>query len=350
MYVHRGYFPSLAGAETMARVIAKQMQQRGHTVQLLMSTHEDTVQHTTFDGVPVVAVPALHPQALQEILEWRPDIVHAIDTVDPHFPRAALTMAQVWRTPFVITPASAIETWQDVPATMEVCCAADMVFVLTNKEAERFCQYGVNSKRLVVTGQGAHLLGNPDPDGFRRRYGITGPLVLFLGRKVHFKGYKTLLEATRQVWVQRDDTIFLFMGPRWDTACLDTFDTFAHPRIIEVEEADEQEKYSALSACDLLCLPTMIDVFPLVFVEAWACGKPVITAPFPGAAEVVRHGIDGLIVEQEPASLSEAIIALLNDPQRRQALGTAGRERVQYELNWAVVVDRIEEGYRRCFT
>ena len=345
LYVHRGYFPSIAGAETMARVIAERMQQRGHAVQLLMATHENTIQRTTYNGVAITAVPLLDAQALQEIQEWQPEILHSIDAVDPFFPRAALTRARAGKRPFMITPASAIETWQDSKATMAVCREAEAVFVLTNEEAERFRCDGVDARKLVITGQGSYLQGTPNPASFRRRYDIVGPLVLFLGRKLYFKGYQTLLEATRHVWTQLPDTIFMFMGPRWDADCVDLFRTFADPRIIELEVADEQEKYSALTACDVLCLPTTVDVFPLVFVEAWACGKPVITAPFPGAAEVVRDGKDGLIVEREPVALAKAIVTLLNDPGRRLVLGEAGRQRVRRELNWDVVADRILEGY-----
>lgn len=329
----------------MARMIARRVQQRGHVVQLLTGTHEDTIQHAAFDGLTVTAVPSFDPPVLQKIREWQPEILHVIDAVDPSFPHAALTMAQAWKLPLMITPASAIETWQDSTATMAVCRAAERVFVLTNAEAERFRRCGVDAKKLVVTGQGSHLEGTPDPAGFRRRYSITGPLVLFLGRKVSFKGYQILLEATRHTWAQRDDSMFMFVGPRWDSDCGEQFRTFADPRIIELEMVEEQEKYSALTACDVLCLPTTIDVFPLVFVEAWACGKPVITATFPGAAEVIHDGEDGLIVKPEPVALADAIVALLNDPERRLALGEAGRARVKRELNWDAVVDCIVEAY-----
>jgi len=333
----------------MARLIAKCMQQRGHTVHLCMGAQRQAPHEMTEEGLTISALLSLEPEYVKRVIGWKPDIVHAIDTVDPYYPRAALGIAQRWRVPFVITPASAIDTWHDVEDTLAVCRSADLVFVLSNTEAMRFQSHGVAAERLVSIGQGAHLSDSWDAAGFRQRYGINTSLVMFLGRKVRSKGYGLLLEASRHIWVKRSDAVILFMGPRLDDDCAYLFETFADPRIIELPTMNEHEKHSALRACDLLCLPTMIDVFPLVFVEAWVCGKPVVTTPFPGVADVVRDGVDGVVAEPNPLSLAQAIITLLDDPERRHALGAAGRQRVTHELNWESIADQIEAGYARCY-
>ncbi|GAB4195206.1 MAG: hypothetical protein OHK0022_11760 [Roseiflexaceae bacterium] len=348
LFVHRGYYPSLAGAEAMARLLAAQIQRRGHTVHLCMAARQPTALSLMEDGLAVSALPSLEPDQVQQVIGWKPDIVHAIDTVEPDFPRAALTMARHWRVPFVITPASAIDTWRDVEDTLAVCRSADRVFVLTNAESARFQSLGVSAERLVSIGQGASLSPTWDAAGFRRKHGISGPLVLFLGRKIRFKGYHLLLEASGSIWTRHPDTTLLFMGPRWDTDCAELFERFADPRIIELDALDEHEKHSALRACDLLCLPSMIDVFPLVFVEAWTCGKPVVATPFPGVADVVRHGIDGVIAEPDPHALAQAIAKLLDNPELCRAMGATGQQRVVSELNWEAIADQIEICYIRC--
>ena len=350
LYIHRGYFPALAGAEMMARLLAEQMHRRGHTVQLCMSTSAHQAHPLIGQGVPLMALPSFQPQVVQDVLPWQPDIIHAVDAVDPLFPRAALNLAQMWQLPFVITPASAIETWQDIADTMTVCRSAKLIFVLTNEEAKHYLKAGIAAEQLRMTGQGPYLVGTADPEGFRQRYHITGPLVLFLGRKVRFKGYHLLLEASRYIWAERPDTTILLMGPRWDDDCLDVFHAFANPRIIEVDVTNDDQKVSALQACDVLCLPTMVDVFPLVFVEAWACGKPVISTPFPGVQEVIRANVDGLIVEPDAEAIARGIVTLLNDPALRKMLGQAGYERVQRELNWPSIAETVEAGYTYCCT
>jgi glycosyltransferase involved in cell wall biosynthesis len=347
LYMHQGYFPMLAGAEWMALELADAMRERGHTVQLVCQSASGDVECRSVGSVPVLGVPAPEPRMLSDCLPWRPDIVHLVDAVQPAYPQAALALARAWSVPLAVTPASIISTWSDPPAVLRVCRAADAVFVLTQAEHEMFQHHGVARERMVVIGQGPHLRGTPDPSGFRRTHGITGPVILFLGRKVAFKGYKLLLDATARVWQQHPAAHFVFIGPRWDNDCEAIFAAYADRRIIEIGMVDEHEKHSALAACDLVCLPSIADVFPLVYVEAWACGKPVIAGPFPGAAEIVRHEQDGLIVDADPSAIAAGIMSLLSDDQKLHALGACGRARSREQFNWSVIAERTEEVYRQ---
>lgn len=345
LYCHHGYFPLVAGAEAMTYRVARVMQQRGHTVKVVCQSAGETIETYIHDDLEITCFPQLNPTVLQTYLCWRPEIVHAVDAVWPEYLWEAKALADAWRVPFAITPASTLSTWTDQAAGLAVCKEANVLFVLTKAEGEQLVQCGLAPQKLVLIGQGPQLTGEPDPEDFRRRYGINGPMVLFLGRKAHFKGYKLLLEATKHVWSQYPTTAFVFIGPCWDADCAEVFAAFAEPRIIEIDQVGEQEKHNALAACDLLCLPSTADVFPLVYVEAWSCGKPVIASYFPGVQEIVRHGQDGLIVAPESAAIAEAIQRLLCEPHQRHMMGRAGLERVKKQLNWNVVADHIEAAY-----
>ncbi|HTK05781.1 MAG TPA: glycosyltransferase family 4 protein, partial [Ktedonobacteraceae bacterium] len=309
--IHRGYFPHVAGAEMMTYCVAKEMQRRGHQVRVLCQSASNTVEHKKVDGIQVIGLVDFTREALKASLPWHPDIVHIVDAVWPEYPLVARDLARELDVPLVITPASAVGTWQDVPAILEVCRQADAVCVLTQTEFAQFAELGIPADRLVIIGQGPNLSGTPDPQAFRQRHQITGPMVLFLGRKVAFKGYKQLLQATAGVWAQRPDTHFVFAGPRVDEDCVDTFQKFADPRVVEISTISEDDKHSALLASDLVCLPSTMDVFPLVFVEAWACARPVLASPFPGIEEIVRHGQDGFVVNANPAELASSILHML---------------------------------------
>jgi phosphatidylinositol alpha-mannosyltransferase len=68
--------------------------------------------------------------------------------------------------------------------------------------------------------------------------------------------------------------------------------------------------------------------FGMVLVEAMAAGVPVIASDIDGYREVVRDGVDGLLVDpRDTRALAGAVIALLRDPERRARMGAAGRER-----------------------
>jgi len=75
------------------------------------------------------------------------------------------------------------------------------------------------------------------------------------------------------------------------------------------------------SAADLLILPIVAEAFGLVLAEAIHLGTPVVATRVGGIPEIVREGIDGILVEPANSdALSEAIIGLLNDSRRRQEM------------------------------
>lgn len=336
LIVHEGYFPALAGAETMAWRAATGLATRGHEVAVLGAP---TAPVATVDGVHVVTDPTALP--------WEPDVVHAVDLVSAAFARLAADVAARAGCPLAVTPASAPDVWQDLEVGMDVCRRADVVFVLTGTEGEVFRAAGVPAGRLVAVGQGPEIDGLPDAAAFRAATGIDGPFVLYLGRKARFKGYHRVLAAAPLVWERQPDARFVFAGPDWDPDVKDVMAACADPRVVDLGVIDGATKRDALAACSLLCVPSTADVFPLVFVEAWSCGRPVVSGDFPGATEVVRHGVDGLVVPVDPAPLADAVAGLLADEARRAAMGEAGRRRAEQELTWDAVTDRIDAAYRR---
>ena len=74
-----------------------------------------------------------------------------------------------------------------------------------------------------------------------------------------------------------------------------------------------------------------------VLLEAMACGRPYVITAAAGVAEYVRHGEDGLVVPPgDVDALAEAVGALIVDPERADALGRAGRLRLERELTTEV--------------
>jgi phosphatidyl-myo-inositol alpha-mannosyltransferase len=87
--------------------------------------------------------------------------------------------------------------------------------------------------------------------------------------------------------------------------------------------------------------------FGIVLVEALAAGVPVVATDIPGYREVIRDGVDGLLVPpSDAAALASAIRRVLVEPGLASALAQAGRARSR-EFSWDVVVPRIEAIYER---
>ncbi|HOQ89417.1 MAG TPA: glycosyltransferase, partial [Candidatus Hydrogenedentes bacterium] len=81
--------------------------------------------------------------------------------------------------------------------------------------------------------------------------------------------------------------------------------------------------------------------FGLVAVEAMAAGKPVVASRSGGLADIIVDGETGLLVPPgDPRCLAEAIARLLSDPNIRNSMGIAGRQRVEEHYDWHAVIRR----------
>lgn len=341
LVVFGGYGQGISGAERMAWRTVDRLTRRDHSVVAL----------TDGTGPAGLVAPAWRvvgsaAELADGLPDWRPSVVHGFDVAMPAPLELARGLADRFGVPLALTPCTALDVCPEPERGRAACRAADVVFTLTAVEEAQLRAAGVPASRMRRVPSASDLVGVPDPSRFRRRHGVTGPIVLFLGRHVAFKGYRALLGATREVWRHRPDTAFVFVGPAGDPDTGELFDAHADPRLHALGVLDEQDKHDALAAAALVCLPSSFDVFPLVFIEAWSCGLPVISGDFEGAGDVVRHGVDGLIVPPRPPELVTAVTELLDDGNRRAAMGRAGRQRVRDEFSWDRVATEYEAGYR----
>ena len=109
------------------------------------------------------------------------------------------------------------------------------------------------------------------------------------------------------------------------------------------------------NACDVFVGPSVsdpatgdVEAFGIAFLEAAACGKPVVVGRSGGAPETVEDGVTGFVVDAEsPDDLAGAVLRLLADPALRKSMGEAGRRRVENEYNWTVSVGKAREVLKR---
>ena len=80
----------------------------------------------------------------------------------------------------------------------------------------------------------------------------------------------------------------------------------------------------------IFCLPSRQEGFGIVFLEAMACGKPIVAARAAAVPETVADGESGFLVDpDDPKALARALTALLRDPDLRREMGEGGRRRVE---------------------
>lgn len=94
--------------------------------------------------------------------------------------------------------------------------------------------------------------------------------------------------------------------------------------------------------------PSYAEAQPLAWLESMACGRPIVGYDLGWAREIVRSGVDGLLVPAGDArALAEAALGLLVDPERAAALGASARKHVESRFEVGLVAEKCLAWYRR---
>lgn len=162
-----------------------------------------------------------------------------------------------------------------------------------------------------------------------RRFGVPrdARVIGFVGRFTRDKGIPALIDAFELVLQAMPQTYLLMVG--WFDDADDSLDRkmrdriTRHPSIVCTGFVEDTAPY--YRAMDLLILPTRREGFPNAVLEASATEIPVLTTLSTGACDSVIHGVTGLLVPGDRASICEATVRLLYDSDQCKRMGSAGR-------------------------
>ena len=277
------------------------------------------------------------------------DVVHYSGVGHELLGFSALHAARRRGVPFVVTPHMHIGVWGDSPFDFTLYRQADALLALTQEEHRFVVAQGVAPQRVPVIGHGINVAGGGNGAAFRRRHGLDGPVVLFVGRKTVSKGYPLLLEAMAHVWAQRPEVRLVGVGPR--ALASETLSAAARAalddaRVHDLGAVSEAEKEDAYAACDLLCVPSEAEAYGMVYQEAWYYRKPVVARRIPTLQELIGTTGGGLLVDRTPIAVAEAILHLAGDAALRTRMGAAGYERARTQT-WTRAGAQVLRVYRR---
>jgi alpha-maltose-1-phosphate synthase len=194
--------------------------------------------------------------------------------------------------------------------------------------------YGVPREKVTVVGGGASFDALPEPPSDARE-----PVILFVGGDWRRKGGDVLVEAFRRVRAKHPGARLEIVG---------TTEPEPEPGVeVRGFVGDRDELAKLYAKASVFCLPSRFEPYGLAVIEAMAHELPCVVTP--GAlAEVVQHGETGLVViPDDVRALSDALNRLLDDPPYARWLGVNGRARVEQELTWDAVVERMTPDLER---
>ena len=274
------------------------------------------------------------------------DLLHNVRIGREGLSYASYQLAKKYDIPFIFTPVHHPRWvgWR-YRAYIKLYQLADAVIALTETEKQTLINLGVNGDRITVTGMGAILAEKADSQAFKATYKTPDPIILFLAQHHSYKGYQQLLQAAPIVWKRFPEAQFVFAGPA--IANSEKYFKNQDPRIHRLGSLSLQDKSNALAACTLLCVPSSQESFGGVYTEAWHFDKPVIGCNIPAVSEVIDHGINGYLVNQNPLEIADAICQILLNPNQALKMGQNGNQKLQAKFTWNRIAEITESIYQR---
>jgi glycosyltransferase involved in cell wall biosynthesis len=278
------------------------------------------------------------------------DLIHHVGEASPLNGFAAAAAAKYWQIPFVVQPTCHPHHLGDSPLNLRLLAKADRILAHTEYEANYLRQKLFHCP-IDVVGNGIEDRADGNAERFKTRFGVAGPLILFIGRKDRQKGYLLLLDAFKILRRRRPDISLVCMGPADSTAMQQEIEG-----LIDLDFASEELKHDAFAACTCLCVPSEAESFGLVYMEAGRYGKPVIGRKVAVLEELLHDGVAAVLVGVpddarnrailSPEALAAGLLKLLADPKECQRIGENCRA-VSEEFLWPHVIKRFETSYHQ---
>lgn len=231
---------------------------------------------------------------------------------------------------------------------------ADRYVAYTSFERDHVVARGVPPGKVVVIGAGIEPADYAGGDGaaFRAGHGLgADPVVAFVGQQARHKGVDVLVRAMPLVWRRVPEARLVIAGARTAyspelEAQIAALPAASRARVLKLDGVTHERKCDVLRACDVFASPSRLESFGITFLEAWACGKPVVGTRSGAIPAVVGEGEGGLLCDAgDHRELAGALVELLLDARARACLAAAGRARLLHDYTLAVVTERLRAVY-----
>ena len=203
--------------------------------------------------------------------------------------------------------------------------------------------FGVDPERMQVI-----LLGVDEGFVPPTEPRVPGRILAMASADAPMKGIATLLEAFAKLRTERDLELLLVTKPTPGGRTERLIDKLSIGDAVRfVHGVSDAELVELMGSAEIACVPSLYEGFSLPTAELMACATPLVVSRAGAIPEVV--GPDGLcadlVTPGDVGELTAAIAALLDDPERRERYGAAGRRRVHELFSWRAVALKVAAAY-----
>ncbi len=367
----KAYAPLVGGIETTITNLSEGLaRMKGMTVEALVCNHvrSSEVQREAINGVTVTRAPSwgfvaslpLSPSYYRLLSAAHGDILHihepfplaslsylASENIARNFSRVVVSWhSDIVRQRWMLAPYR--------PLIHRFLSRVDRILVSTQNLLEASEFLPAYRERCEVIPLGVKL-GWVKRAGARRarvsklRQTHGGPLLLFVGRLVYYKGLQTLIDSLALLLDAQ--LVIIGSGPLREQLRQQAEQLGIAGRVAFLSPLTEEDLHAYYEACDIFILPSTekSETYGLVQIEAMASGKPVISTNIgTGVTFLNIDGVTGLTVPpRDPRALASAVRKLIDDKGLRLSLGQKARKRALAEFSDETMVKKTFAVYER---
>jgi len=234
-----------------------------------------------------------------------------------------------------------VEAWQPTrhPLTNRLARSVDAFFSVSDFTRQRFMRWtGLPEARVRVVPDCVTLenfSAGPKPPHLLERHGLQGRTVLMtlarLSAGERYKGIDEVLDVMPELSAQMPNLSYLIAGDGTDRARLEekAVTLGLRDRVIFAGRITEEEKADYFRLADAFVMPGFGEGFGIVYLEAMACGIPVVASSADASREAVRDGELGIVVD--PRNREELKAGILQALQRPRGIVPPGLEYFSFE-------------------
>ena len=242
----------------------------------------------------------------------------------------------------------------------------DKIICVSSNTRHQCIKRGVPASLCVVIPNGVNMLEFGDEytqQGMRNIQQAAGRILrgrkalLTVGRLVERKGVVHFLtEVMPRILAQRQDFCYLIVGEGPQHELIETRITSMHleDHVALLGRVDDDTLRAAYYLADLFIMPNIpvqndIEGFGLVALEAAAAGRYVVASRLDGIPEAIVPGQNGVLLDPlDSEAFASTILDLLEDDEKRKALGRQAREFVRSRYSWDIVAQRYKQVFMQC--
>lgn len=282
--------------------------------------------------------------------EYKPDIVHTWGSMPAFVSLLGIILLRIPHVNSQITDAPPnIRGWSVQNVVNKINFRFSTI-ILANSYAG-LKAYKIESKKCKVIYNGIRLerLNNlSDKQLIRKKYGVfTSYAVIMVAAFSEYKDYDLFFEIAKIVNFKRNDVTFLAVGngTHFERIKKKVFNDQIQ-NVVFTGKIDDVE--SLVNTCDIgvLISPNGEGISNAI-IEYMALGKPVIANDAGGTKEIVKHGINGYLIPNEPPEETASLInSLLEDKDKRLKMGEAGKRLIHESFTIDIMGKEFERVYK----